>query len=101
VRLMCLSCKMMSLVMLEKSFGIDDFRFPARLPFGPCNEVGCPPGPSLPPAKALMARFLCWHIQEQAKGGLDPETGSRQCPRPDNRRADGLGKAMSRKHAAR
>ena len=24
--------------------------------------------------KDLMARFLCWHIQEQAQGGLDPET---------------------------
>ncbi len=21
-----------------------------------------------------MARFLCWHIQERAEGGLDPET---------------------------
>src|ERR1700730_8395004 len=31
---------------------------------------------SPPPAftKDLMARFLCWHIQEQARGGLDPET---------------------------
>ena len=29
-----------------------------------------------PPAftKDLMARFLCWDIQEQAFGGLDPET---------------------------
>src|SRR3982074_264170 len=29
-----------------------------------------------PPAftKDLMARFLCWHFQEQAEGGLDPET---------------------------
>jgi Protein of unknown function (DUF2924) len=28
-----------------------------------------------PPAftRDLMARFLCWHIQEQAHGGLDPE----------------------------
>jgi hypothetical protein len=24
--------------------------------------------------KDLIARFLCWHIQEQALGGLDPET---------------------------
>jgi hypothetical protein len=24
--------------------------------------------------KDLMARFLCWHIQEQGQGGLDPET---------------------------
>src|ERR1700737_3673976 len=31
---------------------------------------------SPPPAftKDLMARFLCWHVQEQARGGLDPET---------------------------
>jgi hypothetical protein len=31
---------------------------------------------SPPPAftKDLMARFLCWHFQEQARGGLDPET---------------------------
>jgi hypothetical protein len=24
--------------------------------------------------KVLIARFLCWHIQEQAFGGLDPNT---------------------------
>jgi site-specific DNA recombinase len=31
---------------------------------------------SPPPAftKDLMARFICWHIQEQALGGLDPNT---------------------------
>jgi len=32
---------------------------------------------SSPPSaftKDLMARFLCWHIQERAQGGLDPET---------------------------
>jgi hypothetical protein len=31
---------------------------------------------SPPPAftKDLVARFLCWHIQEQALGGLDPNT---------------------------
>src|ERR1700731_3827685 len=29
-----------------------------------------------PPAfsKDILARFLCWHIQEQAFGGLDPKT---------------------------
>jgi hypothetical protein len=29
-----------------------------------------------PPAltKDLMARFICWHMQEQALGGLDPDT---------------------------
>ena len=32
---------------------------------------------SLPPppfTKDLMARFICWHIQEQALGGLDQNT---------------------------
>src|ERR1700731_4692933 len=31
---------------------------------------------SPPPAfsKDILARFLCWHIQEQAFGGLDPNT---------------------------
>jgi Protein of unknown function (DUF2924) len=31
---------------------------------------------SQPPAftKDLIARFLCWHLQEQAFGGLDPKT---------------------------
>src|SRR5262245_30333215 len=31
---------------------------------------------SPPPAltKDLLVRFICWHIQEQAFGGLDPET---------------------------
>jgi Protein of unknown function (DUF2924) len=31
---------------------------------------------SPPPAltKDLVARFICWHIQEQAIGGLDPDT---------------------------
>ena len=31
---------------------------------------------SPPPAfsKDILARFLCWHIQEQAFGGLDPKT---------------------------
>ena len=33
---------------------------------------------SPPPAFTnRMARFLCWHIQEQAFGGLDPETAKR------------------------
>ena len=31
-----------------------------------------PPPPAF--TKDLMARFLCWHIQEQAQGGLDPRT---------------------------
>jgi hypothetical protein len=41
---------------------------------------------SLPPpafTKDLMARFICWHIQEQAFGGPDPST---------TRLLDGLGR---------
>jgi Protein of unknown function (DUF2924) len=30
------------------------------------------PAPAL--TKELIARFICWHIQEQALGGLDPDT---------------------------
>ena len=33
--------------------------------------------PVVPPpafSKDILARFLCWHIQEQAFGGLDPKT---------------------------
>jgi Protein of unknown function (DUF2924) len=44
-----------------------------------------------PPAftKDLMVGFLCWHIQERAFGGLDPETAkhidglARSCKRSD------------------
>jgi Protein of unknown function (DUF2924) len=41
----------------------------------PSSRQG-PIGPSPPPAFSndLIARFLCWHIQEQAFGGLDPKT---------------------------
>jgi hypothetical protein len=31
-----------------------------------------PPPPAF--AKDLMTRYICWHIQEQAFGGIDPET---------------------------
>jgi Protein of unknown function (DUF2924) len=47
---------------------------------------------SPPPAftKDLIARFLCWHIQEQAIGGLDPKTAKHlDCfARSDKRRSD-------------
>jgi hypothetical protein len=47
---------------------------------------------SPPPAftKDLMARFLCWHIQEQAFGGLDPKTAKHLdgLARGDKRGAD-------------
>ena len=32
-----------------------------------------PPPPAF--TKDLVARFMCWHIQEQALGGLDRDTG--------------------------
>jgi cytochrome d ubiquinol oxidase subunit II len=49
-----------------RSLGLDELRTLWRVTFRS----------SPPPAftKDLMARFLCWHIQEQAQGGLDPET---------------------------
>jgi Protein of unknown function (DUF2924) len=47
---------------------------------------------SPPPAfsKDILARFLCWHIQEQAFGGLDPKTAKhlRGFARGDRSRAD-------------
>jgi hypothetical protein len=47
---------------------------------------------SPPPAftKDLIARFLCWHIQEQALGGLAPETTKQlaSLARGDRSRAD-------------
>jgi hypothetical protein len=48
-----------------RSLGLDELRTLWRVTFR-----------SSPPSaftKDLMARFLCWHIQEQAFGGLDPE----------------------------
>ena len=48
-----------------RSLGLDELRSLWRTTFRS----------SPPPAftKDLMARFLCWHVQEQAFGGLDPE----------------------------
>ena len=49
-----------------RSLGLDELRTLWRVTFR-----------SSPPTaftKDLIARFLCWHIQEQAQGGLDPKT---------------------------
>jgi hypothetical protein len=48
-----------------RSLGLDELRTLWRTTFRS----------SVPPAfsKDLTARFLCWHIQEQAFGGLDPQ----------------------------
>src|ERR1700730_18489669 len=49
-----------------RSLGLDELRALWRVTFR------CSPPPAF--TKDPMARFLCWHIQEQAFGGLDPKT---------------------------
>ena len=49
-----------------RSLGLDELRILWRITFR------SPPPPAF--SKDLMTRFICWHIQEQAEGGLDPET---------------------------
>jgi hypothetical protein len=49
-----------------RSLGLDELRTLWRVTFRS--------SPSSAFSKDLMARFLCWHIQERAQGGLDPET---------------------------
>jgi hypothetical protein len=48
-----------------RSLGLDELRTLWRTTFRSS------PPPTF--TKDLMARFLCWHIQERAFGGLDPE----------------------------
>ena len=45
---------------------------PRRASHTVAPTFGSTPPPAL--TKDIMARFICWHIQEQAFGGLDPET---------------------------
>jgi Protein of unknown function (DUF2924) len=49
-----------------RSLGLDELRSLWRATF----RAAPPPGFT----KDLIARFLCWHIQERALGGLNPET---------------------------
>ena len=49
-----------------RSLGVDSLRTIWRTTF----RASPPPAFS----KDILARFLCWHIQEQAFGGLDPKT---------------------------
>jgi hypothetical protein len=49
-----------------RSLGLDELRNLWRATF----RAAPPPGFT----KDLVARFLCWHLQEQAFGGLDPKT---------------------------
>jgi hypothetical protein len=49
-----------------QSLGLDDLRMLWR------TTLRSSPPPAF--TKDLVARFICWHIQEQALGRLDPET---------------------------
>jgi DUF2924 family protein len=49
-----------------RSLGLDELRSLWR------TTLRSSPPPAL--TKDLMARFICWHIQEQTLGGLDPDT---------------------------
>jgi Protein of unknown function (DUF2924) len=49
-----------------QSLGLDELRSLWR------TTLRSSPPPAL--TKDLIARFICWHIQEQALGGLDPHT---------------------------
>ena len=49
-----------------RSLGLDELRTLWRM------TLRSSPPPAL--TKDLMARFICWHIQEQAFGGLDLDT---------------------------
>jgi hypothetical protein len=65
-----------------RSLGVDSLRTLWRTTFRS----------SPPPAfsKDILARFLCWHIQEQVFGGLDPKTAKHLdgLARGDRSRAD-------------
>jgi hypothetical protein len=51
-----------------RSLGLDELRALWRTTFRSAPPSGF--------TKDLVARFICWHIQEQAFGGLDPETAN-------------------------
>src|SRR3984893_13682615 len=65
-----------------RSLGVDSLRTLWRMTFRS----------SPPPAfsKDILARALCWHLQEQAFGGLDPQTATHLVdpPRGPRPRAD-------------
>ena len=50
-----------------RSLGLDELRNRWR------KTLASPPPAAF--GRDLMVRFLCWHLQEQAFGGLDPNTG--------------------------
>ena len=49
-----------------RDLGLDDLRTLWRTTFRSSAPTGF--------TKDLIARFICWHIQEQVFGGLDPQT---------------------------
>jgi hypothetical protein len=49
-----------------RSLGLDELRTLWR------RTLRSSPPPAL--TKDLVARFICWHIQEQSLGGIDPDT---------------------------
>src|ERR1700733_7536906 len=49
-----------------RSLGLDDLRTLWRTTFRSSAPMGF--------TKDLVVRFICWHVQEQAFGGLDPAT---------------------------
>ena len=66
-----------------RSLGLDDLRALWRTTFRSSPPKGL--------TKDLVVRFICWHIQEQALGGLDPQTakvldGYARNGRPPDRR---------------
>jgi hypothetical protein len=65
-----------------RSLGVDALRSLWRATF----RASPPPGFT----KDLVARFLCWHIQEQVFGGLNPQTAKHleSLARGDRSRAD-------------
>ena len=66
-----------------RSLGLDELRTLWRTTFRASAPAGF--------TKDLIARFICWHLQEQAFGGLDPQTaklldGLARGHRPPDRR---------------
>src|ERR1700747_2086861 len=55
-----------------RSLGLDELRSLWHATF----RTAPPPGFT----KDLIARFLCWHVQEQVFGGLDPKTAKHLSP---------------------
>jgi Protein of unknown function (DUF2924) len=53
-----------------------------------CTTFRSSPPPSF--TKDLIARFICWHIQEQALGGLGPDTAKLLDGLARGRRAEGF-----------